>query len=61
MIMHPAGQAPLPSSPARGEVPHPVWRSALPNPPAQHLPLDGGEREGVPAHSTLSLLSDGAN
>ena len=45
--MGPWLSSPLPTSPTRGEVPLPVLGTILPNPPAHHLPLDGGGREGV--------------
>ncbi len=39
--------SPLSASPARGEVFHRMFGLIEPQPPAQHLPLDGGGWEGV--------------
>jgi len=42
---------PLPTSPTRGEVPHPVGGKKAAKHTDLHLPLDGGGREGVSASS----------
>jgi hypothetical protein len=49
---------PLPTSPTRGEVKVSVCGTMVPNPPARHLPLDGGGWEGVSPRTALSAAND---
>ena len=53
---------PLPASPIKREVSHPVWGEILRQSLSLHLPLDGGGREGVSASSmsSISTLAPGA-
>ncbi len=50
-----ARHTPLPTSPATGEVEGRVWGTTVQNPPARHLPLDGGGWEGVLPGTMLSI------